>query len=232
MLAACLTQAAATETASKTDTNTDTNGSGIGGGAKRSPPASPLPASGSSPNSNAKIYKYLQGGTTSFSDVPPSQGGYVVYRALCFACSVTSTVDWASTHLYVDRYVDEIAEAARQYSVDPALVRAVIHAESGFNPRARSPKGAMGLMQLMPGTARMLGVNDPHLPGSNIAGGARYLATLLGRFKNDVSLATAAYNAGPEAVQRHAGIPPYPETQVYVQRVKILYQRYRSQPLG
>lgn len=184
------------------------------------------------PPANAKIYKYLQGGTTSFSDIPPSQGGYVVYRTLCFACSVTSTVDWNSTRLHVDVYTDEIAEAARQFAVDPALVRAVIHAESGFNPRARSPKGAMGLMQLMPGTARMLGVTDPHLPGNNIAGGARYLSSLLDRFKNDVTLATAAYNAGPEAVKRHAGVPPYPETQVYVQRVKILYQRYRNHPVG
>ena len=184
------------------------------------------------PPATAKIYKYLQGGTTSFSDIPPSQGGYVVYRTLCFACSVTSTVDWNSTRLHVDVFADEIAEAARQFAVDPALVRAVIHAESGFNPRARSPKGAMGLMQLMPGTARMLGVTDPHLPGNNIAGGARYLSSLLGRFKNDVTLATAAYNAGPEAVKRHAGVPPYPETQVYVQRVKILYQRYRNHPVG
>lgn len=176
----------------------------------------------------AKIYKYLQGGTPSFSDVPPSKVAYVVYRPSCYACAVTSSIDWMTTPLHREEYRDEIAQAANQYALDPALVRAVIHAESNFNARARSPKGAMGLMQLMPGTARMLGVTEPHLPGHNILGGAQYLAGLLLRFKNDVALATAAYNAGPEAVQRYAGVPPYAETQVYVQRVKILHQRYKE----
>lgn len=178
--------------------------------------------------SGAKIYKYLQAGTPAFSDVPPSKVAYVVYRPSCYACAVTSSIDWHTTPLHRDAYGDEINQAARQYAMDPALVRAVIHAESNFNARARSPKGAMGLMQLMPGTARMLGVTEPHIPGHNILGGAQYLAGLLVRFKNDVALATAAYNAGPEAVQRYAGVPPYAETQVYVQRVKILHQRYRE----
>jgi soluble lytic murein transglycosylase-like protein len=177
---------------------------------------------------NARIYKYLQGGTPSFSDVPPSKVAYVVYRTSCYACAVTSSIDWLTTPLHRDAYGDEIAQAARQYALDPALVRAVIHAESNFNARARSPKGAMGLMQLMPGTARMLGVTEPQSAGPNILGGAQYLAGLLARFKNDVALATAGYNAGPEAVQRYAGVPPYAETQVYVQRVKILHQRYRE----
>lgn len=104
----------------------------------------------------------------------------------------------------------------------------MIHAESGFNPRARSQKGAMGLMQLMPATARILGVTDASLPSDNIRGGAQYLAGLLVRFKNDVSLACAGYNAGPEAVQKYAGVPPFAETRVYVQRVKILQQRYKD----
>jgi soluble lytic murein transglycosylase-like protein len=116
--------------------------------------------------------------------------------------------------------------------LDPALVRAVIHAESGFNAGARSQKGAIGLMQLMPETARMLGVTKPNTPAGNILGGAQYLAGLLARFKNDVTLATAAYNAGPEAVQRYAGVPPYAETQVYVQRVKLLHQRYKRSAPG
>ncbi len=175
-----------------------------------------------------RIYKYLQGGTPSFSDVPPSKGGYIVYRPSCYACNVTSNINWNATKLHLDAFGDEITLAARQFDLDPALVRAVIHAESGFNPRARSQKGAMGLMQLMPGTARMLGVPDASDPVHNIRGGVRYLAGLLARFKNDVTLATAAYNAGPEAVQKYAGVPPYAETQVYVQRVKILHQRYRE----
>ncbi len=192
---------------------------------------------GASGNTDAKksgtrIYKYLQGGTPSFSDVPPSKGAYVVYRQSCYACAVISTVDWNTTQLHREEFGDEISFAARQYSLDPALVRAVIHAESGFNARARSQKGAMGLMQLMPATARMLGVTEPHTPARNILGGAQYLAGLLVRFKNDVTLATAAYNAGPEAVHRYAGVPPYAETQVYVQRVKLLHQRYKDPPPG
>jgi len=178
--------------------------------------------------SGTHIYKYLKGGTPSFSDIPPSKGAYVVYRPSCYACSVTSDINWSATKLHLDEFGDEIGLAAKQFDLDPALVRAVIHAESNFNARARSQKGAMGLMQLMPGTARMLGVADAGDPALNIRGGVQYLAGLLARFKNDVTLATAAYNAGPEAVQKYAGVPPYAETQVYVQRVRILHQRYKQ----
>ena len=184
--------------------------------------------SGDAPKSGTRIYKYLKGGTPSFSDVPPSKGAYIVYRPSCYACNVTSNINWNATKLHLEAFGDEIALAAKQFDLDPALVRAVIHAESGFNPQARSQKGAMGLMQLMPGTARMLGVADAGNPAHNIRGGVQYLAGLLARFKNDVTLATAAYNAGPEAVQKYAGVPPYAETQVYVQRVRVLHQRYRE----
>ena len=182
------------------------------------------------PKPATKIYKSLSGGTTSFSDRPPSHGAYVVLRPQCFACSPTSTVDWHATRLYRDAFAEEINLAAHQFKVDPALVRAVIHAESGFNVHARSPKGAVGLMQLMPATAKVLGVANPRVPRENIHGGAKYLADLLVRFKNDLTLATAAYNAGPQAVQKYAGVPPYAETQVYVQRVRILHQRYKGSP--
>jgi hypothetical protein len=177
-----------------------------------------------------KIFKYIKGGTASFSDVPPAKGAYIVLSPACYACNLTSTINWQSTQLHWDAFAPEIGASAQQFGLDPALVRAVIHAESGFNPAARSRAGAVGLMQLMPGTARMMGVYDSTTPRHNIHGGARYLASLLARFKNDVSLATAAYNAGPEAVQKYAGIPPYAETQTYVQRVRILYQRYRDTP--
>ena len=180
------------------------------------------------PKSAPKIYKYLSGGTTSFSDRPPAREAYVVLKPSCYACSLTSTIDWHSTRLHRDKYADEINLAARQFNIDPALVRAVIHAESGFNVHARSPKGAVGLMQLMPATARLLGVANARAPNENIRGGAKYLADLMARFKNDVVLATAAYNAGPQAVQKYAGVPPYAETQVYVQRVRILHQRYKG----
>jgi soluble lytic murein transglycosylase-like protein len=177
-----------------------------------------------------KIYKFLSGGTTSFSDTPPRTGAYIVLGQDCYACKLSSDIDWHSTRLHRDEFADEINLAARQFNLDPALVRAVIHAESGFNARARSHKGAIGLMQLMPATARLLGVADARAPSHNIRGGTQYLAGLLARFKNDIVLATAAYNAGPEAVQKYAGVPPYAETQVYVQRVRILHQRYKGAP--
>lgn len=175
----------------------------------------------------AKIYKFKVGGTTSFSDIPPNRGQYIVWKPSCFACNVNSTVDWNSIRLHLEEFGSFINAASLQYAIDPALVRAVIHAESDFNPKARSPKGAMGLMQLMPATARSLGVTDAHIPANNIKGGVQYLATLLKRFKGDISLAAAAYNAGPQAVEKYVGVPPYDETIVYVQRVKILHQRYK-----
>jgi soluble lytic murein transglycosylase-like protein len=179
-----------------------------------------------------KIYKYSSGGTTSFSDRPPADGRYTVLMPTCFACNLQSNVNWQTTALYAQRFAGLIEQAARQFQLDPALVRAVIHAESGFNPAARSSKGAMGLMQLMPGTARQMGVADAWMPEQNIAGGVQYLAGLLQQFRGDQKLAVAAYNAGPEAVRKYAGIPPYAETQAYVQRVQILQQRYRQGAAG
>ncbi len=175
----------------------------------------------------AKIYKYKIDGSTTFSDIPPNRGQYIVWKPSCFACNVNSTIDWNSIRLHLEEFGSFINSASLQYAIDPALVRAVIHAESNFNPNARSPKGAMGLMQLMPATARSLGVSDASIPANNIRGGVQYLATLLKRFKGDISLAAAAYNAGPEAVEKYVGIPPYDETIVYVQRVKLLHQRYK-----
>jgi soluble lytic murein transglycosylase-like protein len=180
------------------------------------------------PKPTSKVYRYMHGGTVSFSDRPPAHENYVVLRYDCYACNPKSTINWNVTRLFHREFSEEINQAARQYKLDPALVRAVIHAESGFNVQARSPKGAIGLMQLMPATARYLGVANPRHPRENIHGGTRYLAELLAQFKNDVVLATAAYNAGPQAVQKYAGVPPYAETQVYVQRVRILHERYRG----
>jgi soluble lytic murein transglycosylase len=123
------------------------------------------------------------------------------------------------------RYDPLIVKAARDSGVPAAMVKAVIHAESAFDPQAVSKAGAMGLMQLMPGTARELGVGQPFRADENVQGGTRYLRQLHDRYGN-WAYTLAAYNAGPTAVDRHQGIPPYAETQQYVKRVLSYYRRY------
>jgi soluble lytic murein transglycosylase-like protein len=121
-----------------------------------------------------------------------------------------------------------IHKYSRIYGVDPSLVRAVMRNESGFNPTAVSPKGAQGLMQLMPGTAALMGVKNPFDPEQNIAGGVGYLRRCLDRFQHNVPLAVAAYNAGPESVARYNTIPPYEETRTFVTNVMGSYAGNRK----
>lgn len=176
------------------------------------------------------VYKVQRkDGITEYTNIKPAGRTFAVlftYISTCIACDIHSKIDFARTALNLDAYKDEIAAAAADFGVDGALLRAVIHAESAFNPMALSNKGAQGLMQLMPGTAGDLGVTDAFDVSQNIRGGALYLSQLLKNFNGDSQLATAAYNAGPGAVQKYGGIPPYDETQVYVQRVATLRERY------
>lgn len=127
-----------------------------------------------------------------------------------------------------DQFRPLIQDAASEAGVDPALFEALVAVESSFDPNARSRAGAMGLSQLMPGTARELGVSNPFDPMQNLRGGATYLSRMLQRFGGDVKMALAAYNAGPGAVEKFGGIPPYSETQKYVDRVSALYMQRRN----
>jgi soluble lytic murein transglycosylase-like protein len=129
-------------------------------------------------------------------------------------------------------YAAEITAAAQRNGLDPALLAGLIKQESGFNPNAGSPAGAQGLTQLMPGTARGLGVTNLHDPAQSIEGGARYLAEQLKTFHGDVARGLAAYNAGPGAVQRYGGVPPYAETQNYVRVVQANAAAYRGRAAG
>jgi soluble lytic murein transglycosylase-like protein len=117
-----------------------------------------------------------------------------------------------------------VARAAERHGLDPRLLHAVIACESAGNPQAQSPRGAKGLMQLVDSTAQMLGVRDVYDPEENVEGGARYLKSLLNRFHQKLEWALAAYNAGPSAVERHQGVPPYAETKRYVKKVLELVQ--------
>jgi soluble lytic murein transglycosylase-like protein len=114
---------------------------------------------------------------------------------------------------------EALSAASHRNNISPGLLRSVIRAESGFNPNARSVKGAQGLMQLMPATAARFGVRDAFDPAQNVDGGARYLRELLGRYNNNLTFALAAYNAGPDRVEKYHGVPPFPETVSYVTRV-------------
>lgn len=181
------------------------------------------------------VYKVtLADGEVEYTNVRPSGqrarrvDALFTYISACYACNPHSDIDWHTVPLRLHAYAGEIAAAAARYHVDPALLRAVIHAESAFNPYALSDKGAQGLMQLMPGTASEMGVRDVFNPAQNIDGGARYLAQLLRDFGGSVPLAAAAYNAGAGAVRKYDDtVPPYDETLLYVQRVRILASRYQ-----
>ena len=180
------------------------------------------------PLASAQVYTYVdENGVTVFTDRKPDTTRYRVRNLGCFGTCRTG-VDWNRTPLFNGHFQAEIETVSEVFGVDAALIRAIMHAESWFEPQAVSHAGAQGLMQLMPATAYRFGVANVFDPLDNITGGAAYLAWLLQEFEGDLTRVIAAYNAGENAVRRHNGIPPFPETQEYVRRVKILLRRYRG----
>ena len=187
-----------------------------------------------------QVYSYVKDGVRHYQSKPPKGvAGATAIRTIrysfletCFACAPLPGVNFNTLRLNTQAYAAEIRAAAQQQGVDEAIVRAIIHAESSFNPNAMSRVGAQGLMQLMPGTARRFGVSNAFDAGQNIRGGVQYLAWLLKRYNGDLSLAAAGYNAGEGAVDKYGGVPPYSETRRYVERVRILAERYRGLPGG
>jgi len=165
----------------------------------------------------ADIYMRVgKNGTVYFSNVPVSTG-YSLYMR-------TQSKNGASINGYGRvLYKNIILKASKKYNVSPKLIEAVIKAESGFNIKAVSDKGAEGLMQLMPQTQRRLDVTDPFNPSQNIYGGTEYLKSLISKYRGNLPLALAAYNAGSKAVKKYGGIPPYNETRNYVNEVMEYY---------
>ncbi|MET0288480.1 MAG: lytic transglycosylase domain-containing protein [Pseudoxanthomonas sp.] len=183
---------------------------------------------------SGQVYSYIKDGVRHYTSARPAGVAMANVRTIkysfierCYACG-NPGMNFGQVRLNTASYQAEIAAAAREYGVDEAIVRAIIHAESAYNPLALSRAGAQGLMQLMPATARRFGVTDSYDASQNIRGGVQYLAWLLKRFNGNLTLAAAGYNAGEGAVDRHGGVPPYSETQRYVQRVGQLADRYRT----
>ncbi len=172
-------------------------------------------------------------GVLHFTNVPTDKGYQVMMRervAVPRPGGIGASGATSSSLMVDSQAFDPIiAEVAGRYQMDRALVKAVIRAESGFQPRAVSRKGARGLMQLMPETALLHGVRNIHEPSQNIEGGVQHLRMLLDRYGGNVPLALAAYNAGEQAVDQHGGIPPFPETRDYVWRVLQFRQQYLQQ---
>lgn len=174
------------------------------------------------------VYKYVSANNvTSFSDIEPIGRNFKKIVVDCYACKINSTVDWYRTKLYLSEFRQYISQAALLHSVDPAFVRAIIHAESHFDREAISKQGAQGLMQLMPDTAQSLGVKNAFIAKENINGGVKHLAHLFKKYHGNKKLVAAAYNAGEGAVKKYGGIPPFTETKVYIERVDILHRRYQ-----
>ena len=170
---------------------------------------------------HADIYRYIdENGVMHFTNTPTSS----TQKFKLFLREKPKVNPRYSTK----KYDDIIANASQQYDVSFPLLKAIIKAESDFDPRAVSKKGAKGLMQIMPENFKPLGIKDPFDPSQNIHAGARYFKQMYDRFKGKLSLSLAAYNAGPTAVERYKTVPPYEETEEYVRRVLKFYYNYKN----
>lgn len=176
----------------------------------------------------AELYIYrAPNGERVVTDRPIQLDGYVLEHSRLNASGAGRALRYQDSPANRQRIEQHIQTAADRYQLEEALIRAIIRQESNFRMNAVSSKGARGLMQLMPGTARMYQVSDPFDPRQNIHAGTRHIRYLLQKFRNNLDLALAAYNAGETAVNQHQGIPPYPETQAYVKAVKRWYREYQ-----
>ena len=175
------------------------------------------------------IYRFEdEEGVVHFTDTPTDHRFKIFMRDIKKDKKLRTSFNLAQYGRNSEEFEPIISQCATDYGVDRSLVKAVIHAESSYNPQAVSRKGARGLMQLMPGTAQDLKVVNSFDPQDNIRGGVRYLRFLLDTFRGDVTLALAAYNAGLSKVARYGGIPPYEETRNYVSRVLALQKNYQT----
>lgn len=179
-------------------------------------------------SAEADIYRYEdEEGIVHFTDAPTDKRFKFFMRDLKKDRQLRTVLKFSSK-VNPAEYETIIKASAVRYGISPALIKAVIHAESGYDPNAISPKGASGLMQLMPGTAKSLKVSNSFDPKDNVDGGVKYLKFLLDTFRGDVSLALAAYNAGLSKVAKYGGIPPYAETKNYVNKVLSYMQTYQA----
>ena len=173
---------------------------------------------------SAEIYSFRdENGVLHFSNAPTSAR----YRYSGPETSMRASIYYPSSR--INAYDDIIREASLNHGMQFELIKAMIHAESNFDPNAISQSGAIGLMQIMPENLNAFGISDPFDPRDNVMGGTRYLRQLMEKYNSDLSLSLAAYNAGPGAVDKYQDIPPFPETENYVEKVLRYYTLYRNQ---